>query len=93
MMFVNEKKFKIMIYWYESRLSESKEVLENLKLNKNFELKIVVSGTHVLKEYGNTYKEIIKDGFKIYKKSLFTLGLILYMVLLKLFQIAQKDLF
>lgn len=45
-----------------------KKVLEKIKLDKNFELKIVVSGTHVLKEYGNTYKEIINDGFKIYKK-------------------------
>lgn len=45
-----------------------KKVLEKISLNKNFELKIVVSGTHLLKEYGNTYNEIIKDGFKIYKK-------------------------
>ena len=45
-----------------------KKVLEKIKLNKNFDLKIVVSGTHVLKEFGNTYKDIISDGFKIYKK-------------------------
>lgn len=45
-----------------------KKVLEKIKLDKNFDLKIAVSGTHVLKEYGNTYKEIIQDGFKIYKK-------------------------
>ena len=45
-----------------------KKVLEKIQNNKNFELKIVVSGTHLLKEYGNTVNEIKSDGFKIFKK-------------------------
>ena len=63
------KKIKIMAFTgTRADYPRVKKVLEKIKLNKKFELKIVVSGTHVLKEYGNTYKEIIKDGFKIYKK-------------------------
>ena len=64
-----KKKIKIMAFTgTRADYPRVKKVLEKIKLNKKFELKIVVSGTHVLKEYGNTYKEIIKDGFKIYKK-------------------------
>lgn len=64
-----KKKIKIIAFTgTRADYPRVKKVLEKIKLNKNFELKIVVSGTHVLKEYGNTYKEIIKDGFKIYKK-------------------------
>jgi len=63
------KKIKVMAFTgTRADYPRVKKVLEKIKLNKKFELKIVVSGTHVLKEYGNTYKEIIKDGFKIYKK-------------------------
>jgi len=36
--------------------------------DKNIELKIFVTGMHLLPEFGNTYKEILKDGFKIEKK-------------------------
>tara|TARA_B100002052_G_scaffold298931_1_gene334274 strand:- start:1027 stop:2178 length:1152 start_codon:yes stop_codon:yes gene_type:complete len=45
-----------------------KKVLEKIKTNRNFELKIIVSGTHLLKEFGNTVNEIKSDGFKIFKK-------------------------
>ena len=63
------KKIKVMAFTgTRADYPRVKKVLEKIKLNKKFELKIVVSGTHLLKEYGNTYKEIIKDGFKIYKK-------------------------
>ncbi len=63
------KKIKVMAFTgTRADYPRVKKVLEKIKLNKKIELKIVVSGTHVLKEYGNTYKEIIKDGFKIYKK-------------------------
>lgn len=39
--------------------------LDNYKL---IDLKIIVTGMHLSKKYGNTYKEIINDGFKIHKK-------------------------
>lgn len=36
--------------------------------NKYFHLYIIAIGTHLLKEYGLTYREIEKDGFEIAKK-------------------------
>ena len=36
--------------------------------DKDIELKIFATGMHLLSEFGNTYKEIIKDGFRIEKK-------------------------
>lgn len=39
-----------------------------LKENKAFDLKLLVSGMHLEKEFGNTYKQIEKDGFEISKK-------------------------
>lgn len=43
-----------------------KRLLKKLDDDKNIELEIVVTGMHLLKEYGETYKEIEKD-FKIKK--------------------------
>lgn len=42
-----------------------KSVLTNLKNDRIFDLKIVVTGSHLLKSAGDTYKEILDDGFKI----------------------------
>ena len=39
-------------------------LIENLKKSKKFDLKLIITGMHTLKEFGNTYKEIINDGFK-----------------------------
>ena len=36
--------------------------------DKSIKLHLVVTGSHLSKEYGNTYKEIINDGFNISKK-------------------------
>ena len=36
--------------------------------DKNIDLKIFATGMHLSPEFGNTYKEILKDGFKIEKK-------------------------
>ena len=46
-----------------------KSVLLNLKKDKTFELKIVVTGSHLLKSAGSTYKEILDDKFKIDHKT------------------------
>ena len=37
--------------------------------DKKVDLKIFVTGMHLSPEFGNTYKEILKDGFKIEKKN------------------------
>ena len=38
------------------------------KLKKNFNLRLIISGAHLSKVHGETYKMIVKDGFKILKK-------------------------
>ena len=40
-------------------------LIKALKESKDINLKLVVTGMQLLKKYGNTYKEIIQDGFKI----------------------------
>ena len=44
------------------------KLIKKLDKDKSIDLKIIVTGMHLSKKYGNTYKEIIKDGFKIHKK-------------------------
>lgn len=43
-------------------------LLKNIKHNKKFNLKLLVTGMHLEKKYGYTYKEILNDKFKITKK-------------------------
>jgi len=45
-----------------------KSLLQEIKNDKFFSLKIIVTGQHLSSFFGNTYKEIIQDKFKIYKK-------------------------
>ena len=45
-----------------------KNLIKKLKNDKNINLKILVTGMHLSRDFGNTYKEIVKDGFKIEKK-------------------------
>jgi len=45
-----------------------KPLMEKIKQDKDLELQIVASGMHLSPEFGLTYKEIEKDGFKIDKK-------------------------
>jgi GDP/UDP-N,N'-diacetylbacillosamine 2-epimerase (hydrolysing) len=40
-------------------------LLEKIKKDKNTKLQIIATCMHLLPKFGNTYKEIIKDGFKI----------------------------
>ena len=47
-----------LLYW----------LLKEIKKNKKFfDLKLITTGNHYSKKYGSTYKNIKKDGFKIYK--------------------------
>ena len=50
-----------------------KNLLTRLKKDKSIDLKLIVTGSHLSKFYGNTYKEILKDGFRIDKKILIAL--------------------
>lgn len=45
-----------------------KPLLDELKLNKNVNLNLVVTGMHLSPEFGYTIKEIENDKFKIYDK-------------------------
>ena len=40
-------------------------LMKTLKASKEINFKLLVTGMHLLKEFGETYKEIIKDGFQI----------------------------
>ena len=43
-------------------------LITRLNKDKYIDLKIIVTGTHLSKEYGNTFTEILNDGFDIYKR-------------------------
>tara|TARA_B100002019_G_scaffold293510_1_gene321757 strand:- start:2397 stop:3557 length:1161 start_codon:yes stop_codon:yes gene_type:complete len=47
-----------LLYW----------LMKLIKKNKNYNLQLVVTGAHLSKKHGNTYKQIINDGFKIDQK-------------------------
>ena len=40
-------------------------LIKKIKINKNFKLQIISTGSHLSPEFGLTKKDIIKDGFKI----------------------------
>ena len=45
-------------------------IMKNLikKMQKTFDTKLIVTGTHLSKKFGFTVKEINRDNIKIYKK-------------------------
>ena len=45
-----------------------RRLMFEIKKNKKFQLNTIVTGMHLSSKFGLTYKEIIKDGFKINKK-------------------------
>ena len=45
-----------------------RNLILNLKAEKSFNLKLIVTGTHLSKKYGYTIKEIKKDKISIQKK-------------------------
>ena len=45
-----------------------KNLINKFKNDKDIKLKIFVTGMHLSSAFGNTYKEIIKDGFVVDKK-------------------------
>jgi len=46
----------------------SQPLIEEIKNDTHLQLQLVVAGMHLSREFGLTYKEIEKDGFKINKK-------------------------
>ena len=45
-----------------------KPLIIKLNSDKDIELQLIVTGSHLSKKYGNTQQEIIDDGLPIYKK-------------------------
>lgn len=43
-------------------------LLKELQSSASFDLKVIVTCMHLIAKYGNTYKEILNDKIKIYKK-------------------------
>lgn len=42
--------------------------LKKIQIDKYFDLKLIVTAMHLAPKYGNTFKEILKDNVKIFKK-------------------------
>ncbi len=42
--------------------------LKNLQKSEHFDLRLIVTCMHLIPKYGNTYREIVKDKVKIFKK-------------------------
>lgn len=63
------KKRKVLIITERrADYSRFKPVLKKLEKDKNFKYFIIVTGLHLIKNHGNTIKEIKKDKFKIFCK-------------------------
>lgn len=45
-----------------------KNILRTIEKNKKLELQLLVTGTHLSENFGNTVDEIVKDEFNIYEK-------------------------
>jgi len=45
-----------------------KKLMLGIKKEKKFKLCILVTGAHLSRKFGNTYRDIVKDGFKISRK-------------------------
>ena len=43
-------------------------IINRIKKGKDFNLQLVVSGSHLSKKFGSTYKDIVREGYKITKK-------------------------
>ena len=45
-----------------------KPIMNRIKTEENFKLINLITGSHLLKKQGYTYKKMTKDGFRINKK-------------------------
>tara|TARA_Y100000816_G_C26103716_1_gene585729 strand:+ start:2059 stop:3219 length:1161 start_codon:yes stop_codon:yes gene_type:complete len=63
------KKFKIcVITGTRAEYGLLKNLMKKIKENKKFLLQIIVTGSHLSSLHGNTYREIVNDGFTINSK-------------------------
>ena len=65
---MNFKKKIFVITGSRSDYGIMSHVLKEMQQSKKIDLKLIVTCMHLIPQYGNSYKEIIKDGIKIYKK-------------------------
>ena len=74
--FFNEKSVTLSIFSSSSRADYGilKNLIIKLKKDKKFNLKLIVSGTHLEKVYGKTIKQIIKDKINVDHKIHIKLG-------------------
>jgi UDP-N-acetylglucosamine 2-epimerase (non-hydrolysing)/GDP/UDP-N,N'-diacetylbacillosamine 2-epimerase (hydrolysing) len=66
--FMNEKRKITCITGTRADYPRVKSVLREIIDRQNLDLKLIVTGSHLLEEYGYSAQEIIDDGFKIDKK-------------------------
>ncbi len=72
---MNDSKRKILcITGTRADYPRVKSVLYDIKKRDNLDLKLIVTGSHLLKEYGYSINEVIEDGFNIDKKIPMFLG-------------------
>ena len=45
-----------------------KPIIKKISKEKNFKLSVIVTGSHLSKKFGYTYREVLKDNIKIEKK-------------------------
>ena len=63
---MNDSKRKILcITGTRADYPRVKSVLYDIKKRDNLDLKLIVTGSHLLKEYGYSINEVIEDGFNI----------------------------
>ena len=55
-------------YWLEIRVWIVEKYTHTIKKREKCFDKIIVTGSHLLKQYGNTSNEILRDKIKIFKK-------------------------
>ena len=63
-----KRKIILAITGIRSEYDIMSSVFREINKRKNLNLKLIVTGAHLKKKYGNTINEIIKDGFSITKK-------------------------
>lgn len=63
----NTKKKILIITGARSEYGLMKNLLVKLRNASEIDLRLIVTGSHLLKKFGNTFNEIQKDGFKIDK--------------------------
>ena len=68
MILLNSKKKILVISGSRSDYSLLKPLILKLKKEKKFLTQLVITGSHLEKKFGNTYKEIVGDKIKINKK-------------------------